>query len=94
MGVSKLRHTGDDQDAVKILSSSMPLSILLVPSLKEVTPFLISIVDLLLNVICLSPVLNQFMKAHIVAYYLLYNCFNVSLSSVCFNVLSFQILVN
>ncbi|XP_028796808.1 serine/threonine-protein kinase 24 isoform X2 [Neltuma alba] len=34
-GISRLRHTDDDQDNVRILSSSVALSVLLIPSLKE-----------------------------------------------------------
>ncbi|KAF7836697.1 germinal center kinase 1 isoform X1 [Senna tora] len=39
-GISKLGHADDDQDNFKILSSSAPLSVLLIPSLKEVSPLI------------------------------------------------------
>ncbi|KAI4333647.1 hypothetical protein L6164_018427 [Bauhinia variegata] len=37
-GISRLRHASDDEESVKITSSSAPLSVLLIPSLKEAIP--------------------------------------------------------
>jgi hypothetical protein len=36
-GFSRSQHASDDEESLKIASSSVPLSVLLIPSLKEVS---------------------------------------------------------
>lgn len=55
-GISRSHYASDDEESAKIMSSSVPLSVLLIPSIKEVND-----TDFILIVLWLAFVLNWFM---------------------------------
>jgi len=56
--MSKSHYASDDEESARILSSSAPLSVLLIPSLKEVKPYvylILIISNCMLEQTCVVP---------------------------------------